>query len=124
MNLKSVFCCVTFMTFLCIGYVSQQTAIVKLSYELRIRENRFNEIIDHNRVLVYNNSSLKAPRYLAGKLEQNSRQLCLPDMDSVAKVKLVRRLDVQPVKSSFNRLKQNLLDVFIPKAQAALDKDK
>ena len=108
-------------TCVCLGYVKQQVEVVKLSYALRDKEKRLCEMIDHNRFLLYNNISLKAPQYLTGMIEQNELKLSLPDTTAVAKVRVIRSQSTQLAKSTTSSWKTRLLDVFVPKAQAASD---
>lgn len=121
MRLKKVAVCSIITTCLCLGYVRQQVEIVKLSYVLRTEEKRLSEMIDHNRILLYNNTSLKAPQYLAGMIKQNELKLCLPDPAAVAKVRVVRKVPQPATEASALSWKTRLLDIFVPKAQAASD---
>lgn len=109
------------ITFFCLIYVNRQVEIFKLSYELRDKEKRLGETIDRNRILVYNNNSLKAPQYLAGMLKINSMNLELPETACVAKVKIVRKDKTQLINSQDKSWETLLADVFTPKAQAAPD---
>jgi len=119
MRLKDIAVYSIIITCLCLVYVREQVEIVKLSYVLREQEKTLSEMIDRNRILLYNNTSLKAPQYLAGMIKQNELKLCLPDPAAVAKVKIVRKSPQQLAKSDALSWKTRLLDVFVPKAQAA-----
>ncbi|MCK4994220.1 MAG: hypothetical protein KAS13_04140 [Candidatus Omnitrophica bacterium] len=121
MRLKNILVLAIISTCVCLGYVKQQIEVVKLSYSLRDKEKRLSDLIDHNRVLLYNNTSLKAPQYLAGMIEQNELKLCFTDAASVAKVRVKRGQPTQLAKSTVSSWKTRLLDVFVPKAQAASD---
>ncbi|MCG2712360.1 MAG: hypothetical protein L6416_08585 [Candidatus Omnitrophica bacterium] len=121
MRLKNILVLAVITTCICLGYVKQQVEVVKLSYSLMNKEKRLCDLIDYNRILLYNNSSLKAPQYLTGMIEQNELKLSLPDTASVAKVRVKRGKPVQLAKSTASSWKTRLLDVFVPKAQAAPD---
>ncbi len=121
MRLKNIVVWAIISTCICLGYVKGQVEVVKLSYSLRHSENRLSDLIDQNRVLVYNNSSLKAPEYLAGMIEQNELKLCLLDTAAVAKVRVKRGQPDQLAKSNISSWKTRLFDAFVPKAQAASD---
>jgi hypothetical protein len=119
MNLKNVIICSVLTTAICLAYVRQQVEIVKLSYSLRDKEKCLSQMIDRNRILLYNNISLKSPQYLAGMLEQNQMDLSFPEPAAVAQVRLVRKTQPQLASTTRLRWKTNLLDLFVPKAQAA-----
>lgn len=121
MKLKNIAVWAIISTCVCLGYVKQQVEVVKLSYSLRNKEKRLCEMIDHNRVLLYNNTSLKAPEYLTGMIEQNELKLCFLDTAAVAKVRVKRGQPTQLARSTASSWKTRLLDVFVPKAQAASD---
>ena len=119
MKLKNIVVLAVITTCICLGYVNQQVEVVKLSYSLRDNEERLCEMIDHNRILLYNNTSLKSPKYLAGMIKSNELKLCLPDMAAVAKVRVIRKQPVQLAKSTALSWKTRFLELFVPKAQAA-----
>ncbi len=121
MRLKKIAVWAIISTCVCLGYVKQQVEVVKLSYSLRDKEKRLSVLIDHNRILLYNNTSLKAPQYLTGMIEQNELKLSWPDTAAVAKVRVKRGHPPQLAKSTASSWKTRLLDVFVPKAQAASD---
>ena len=124
MRLKNVLICSIITTVVCLTYVRQQVEIVKLSYSLRDKEKCLNQIIDQNRQLLYNNMSLKSPQYLAGMLKQNKMDLSFPKPAAVAEVRLVRKTQPQLAQTTGSKWKTNLLDLFVPKAQAASDPKK
>ena len=122
MSVKKILVYAFIGTFIAIGYVNQQVQIVKLSYDLREKENRLTEAVDLNRVLLYNNSSLKSPKYLLAKCKANSINLTLPETTSVARVRFVKNKNKLIARKSRHRWLAGLMDVFVPKAQAALDR--
>ena len=109
------------LTAVCLFYVNQQIEIVKLSYKLRDKEKMLSELIDCNRVLLYNNNSLKAPQYLAGMIRQNELNLILPDTTSVAQIKVVRKNQPLPAQAARTSWKTSFVDTFVPKAEASLN---
>ncbi|MBU4304259.1 MAG: hypothetical protein KJ893_01320 [Candidatus Omnitrophica bacterium] len=109
------------ITAVCLFYVNRQIEIVKLSYKLRDKEKMLSEIIDRNRVLLYNNNSLKAPQYLAGMIRQNELNLSLPDTTSVAQIKIVRKKQPLLAQATRTSWKTSFLDAFVPKAEASLN---
>jgi len=119
MRLKSVAIYAVVVTGLCLLFVRQQVQIVKLSYKLRDQEKSLTQTIDRNRVLLYNNTSLKAPKYLATMLRENNMELALPETTAVAKVRVLRKQTTQLAKSTNESWKTHFLDLFVPKAQAA-----
>ncbi|MCP4649235.1 MAG: hypothetical protein GY853_04020 [PVC group bacterium] len=121
MRLKTIIFYAVITTTICIVYVSQQVSIVTLGYQLRVKENKLCELVDRNRVLLYNNTSLKAPQYLAGRLRENDIDLKLPDTGSVAKIRIVRHDRTEVAKATTTGWRTRLFDIIVPKAQAALD---
>ena len=119
MKIKKVAVCAVITTGLCLAYVNQQIEIVKISYSLRDKEKRISDSIDQNRVLLYNNTSLKAPQYLSGMLKENELDLVLPEPSAVAKVRVVRHDQIKLAKTATQGWKNQILDLFVPKAQAA-----
>ncbi|MBU1044869.1 MAG: hypothetical protein KJ915_10790 [Candidatus Omnitrophica bacterium] len=122
MRLKNIIICLVITTSICLAYVRQQVEIVKLSYVLRDKEKCLNQLVDHNKTLLYNNMSLKSPQYLASMLEQNKMVLSFPEPAAVAKVRVIRKAQQQFAKTPGLSWKTNLFDVLVPKAQAASDK--
>jgi len=121
MRLKNVATYAVIVTCICLGYVKQQVEVVKLSYSLRDKEKKVSELVDRNRLLLYNNMSLKSPQYLAEMLKQNDMGLGLPDTDAVAKVRIVRKHPAPLVKNQVAvGWKTNFVDTVVPKAQAAV----
>ena len=124
MRLKNIVIWAIITTCICLGYVKQQVEVMKLSYSLRHSEKRLSDLIDDNRVLLYNNTSLKAPEYLTAMIEQNELKLCFLDAAAVAKVRVKRGQPAQLAKSDVSSWKTRLFDVFVPKAQAASDSNR
>ena len=53
-------------TILALGYVHQQTELVKVSYQIKTAEETLAQVLDLNKELVYNINTLKSP----GNLER------------------------------------------------------
>ncbi len=121
MKIKYVLVYASIITCICLCYVHLQVEVITIGYKLRNKEKKLSELIDGNRVLLYNNASLKSPQYLAGMLKQNKMDLSLPDTASVAQVRVVRKNNFKLAKSSKVSGETNFVDVFIPKAEAAAD---
>jgi len=121
MRLKNIVVYSVIITAICLAYVRQQVEIVKLSYSLRNKEKCLNLIIDRNQTLLYNNMSLKSPQYLASMLKKNDMCLSLPEPAAVATVRVIRKNQQQLAKTPALSWKTNLLDILVPKAQAASD---
>ena len=79
------------ITLLCLGQVFLQVETVMFGYRLRDKEKRLAELVDQNRILVYNNTCLKAPQYLASMLVENELEMDVPDIGVVSEVYLERR---------------------------------
>ncbi|MFH2136998.1 MAG: hypothetical protein ABII88_00630 [Candidatus Omnitrophota bacterium] len=121
MKLKTIIIYAVITTAVCIGYVHQQVTIITYGYKLRMKERKLCEVVDRSRVLLYNNTSLKAPQYLAGRLKENEIDLQIPDTESVARIRIVRHKMEDLAKASNNGWGARLFDMVVPKAQAALN---
>lgn len=53
------------VTMVSLLYVHQQFALVKLSYDMDIKEKKFNQLLDQNKILAYNVFKLKSPLNLS-----------------------------------------------------------
>ncbi|MFH2145748.1 MAG: hypothetical protein ABII75_06955 [Candidatus Omnitrophota bacterium] len=122
MELKKIIVYSSIITLICVCYVNKQVELVTLGYKLEVKGKRLSEILDQNRILVYNNTCLKAPQYLAGMLKYNEVDLCLPDTHLVAKVRVVNKRKREPAKTNPNIWRTYLLDLLVPQAQAAAQK--
>jgi hypothetical protein len=116
MQLKNIVVYAVIITGFCLGYVQQQVTVIKLSYILRDKEKKVSELIDRNKILSYNNMSLMAPEYLSGMLKYYEMNMGLPDTTAVATVRIVRK---QP-QLARAQWRSHSVDVFVPKAQAAV----
>ena len=120
MNFKKVAIYAVITTAICLGYVHQQVRIVTLGYSLQHKEKQLSEIVDRSRVLLYNNTSLKAPQYLASMLRENDINLKLPDTAAVEQIRISRYQPDYLAKSVNPGWGARLLDIVVPKAEAAL----
>ena len=91
-SLRHVVLYAAVMTVICLGQVFLQVEILAFGYRLRDKEKRLSELIDRNRVLIYNNTCLKAPHYLAAKLVEHELEMDVPDTAAVSKVHLTQRV--------------------------------
>ena len=124
MNFKKFTIYAVITTAICLGYVYQQVSIVTLGYSLQRKEKQLSEVVDRSRVLLYNNTSLKAPQYLADMLKENEIDLRLPDTAAVEQIRIVKHKHDYIAKSVKSGWGSRLLDTVVPKAEAALYRQK
>jgi len=65
-------------TAIALGYVHQQTELLKVSYEMRISEENLTELLDQKGFLLYNLIAIKAPHNLERMLLEKDVTFELP----------------------------------------------
>lgn len=72
-----------FSTALSLYYVSQQNALLSLSYEIGQDQSMINSLLDQNNILVYNTYKLKSPNSLEEALVAENILLSSPEKDQI-----------------------------------------
>jgi hypothetical protein len=72
-----------FSTALSLYYVSQQNALLSLSYEIGQDQSMINRLLDQNNILVYNTYKLKSPNNLEEALVAENILLSSPERDQI-----------------------------------------
>ncbi|MBU1061729.1 MAG: hypothetical protein KJ952_03285 [Candidatus Omnitrophica bacterium] len=73
------------LTLLALLYVNQQTLIYQIGLNLKENNKIYSELLDHNRILVYNVLNLKSPVNLEAKLLAKEVELSMPHKWQVVK---------------------------------------
>ncbi len=72
-----------FSTGLSLYYVSQQNALLSLSYEIGQDESMISRLLDKNNILVYNTYKLKSPNSLEEALVAENTLLSSPEKNQI-----------------------------------------
>lgn len=116
MPLRKIIICFIFLTVVSLCYVYQQTRIVELGYEIRGKEEQLSQLLDCNKILIYNVNALSSPLNLDEKLLSRRRDLSVVDSYRTLRLASVKgNSDNLIIKRS---LLSSLFDIFVPKAQA------
>lgn len=75
-----------FITLLALLYVHQQVHLLKISYNIALSEKELTSLLDQNRSLVYNITSLKSPVYLEKKFLASKKNYAIPQQWQVVEV--------------------------------------
>lgn len=102
---------VTSITFL---YTQQRIDAVKLSYEIKEKEDRLNKLLDQKRELEYTIAKLKAPTHLEIQLAKEDVKLVLPERWQVFEITGLNKESVHPSPLFVRRL----VDLFSLRAEA------
>ena len=91
---------IALITFISLGYVHSEIEIIKLGYTVKSNHVKLTKLIDQNRILMYNVSSLKSPSYLEKALiaYNKSVELCketggtegFPYQDAIAAIQRLK----------------------------------
>ena len=52
------------VTAVALVYVTQQTSLIRLSYDIKVKESAYSELLDRNKILLYNVRQLESPARL------------------------------------------------------------
>jgi cell division protein FtsL len=103
-------------------YVSQQTALVRLSYDIKYKEKSYSELLDRNKILLYNVRQLESPARLEQALLAKKMKLEIPSKERVILVSagVERSSNVKTAVGIFGKIRQITASLFTlgPEAQA------
>lgn len=112
----------TVVTAVALIYVSQQTALVRLSYEIKDREKSYSELLDRNKILLYNVRQLESPARLEQALLAKNMKLEVPSRERVILVSAgpEKPNNVKAAVGIFGKIRQITASLFTlgPEAQA------
>lgn len=103
-------------------YVSQQAALVCLSYDIKNKEKSYSELLDRNKILLYNVRQLESPARLEQALLAKNMKLEVPSRERLILVSAVSE-ESNKVKTAvgiFGKIRQITASLFTlgPEAQA------
>ena len=71
------------VTGICLYYISRQSVLLSLSYEIDSNQTALERLLDENNNLAYNASTLKSPSNLERELLLENVVLCIPDREQI-----------------------------------------
>lgn len=103
-------------------YVIQQTALVHLSYDIKNKEGSYSELLDRNKILLYNIRQLESPARLEQALLAKNMKFEVPSRERVILVS-AGSSNLSKVKTAvgiFGKIRQITASLFTlgPEAQA------
>lgn len=120
------------LTMAALVYVTQQTSLVRLSYDIKNKEGRYSELLDRNRILLYNVKYLESPVRLEKELAAKNMKLEVPSKEKIILVSAsvpqstVGVVEKERTDGVFRKIRQTTTNILAlgPEAQAKpLDKN-
>ncbi len=114
----------TIITAAALMYVSQQTALIRLSYDIKERERSYSELLDRGKILLYNVKQLESPARLEKVLLAKNMKFEVPSKEQVifASASLLpgSSKEVKKPIGVFGKLRQAVASIFVlgPEAEA------
>ncbi len=116
------------VTMVALLYVSQQTALVHLSYDIKAKDKMYSDLLDRNKVLLYNVRQLESPARLERTLLAKQMKLEIPSRERVILVSAgtgeTGMKNITRTAGFFGKIRQTAASLFAlgPEAQANLAK--
>ncbi|MDD4879846.1 MAG: hypothetical protein PHR22_05285 [Candidatus Omnitrophica bacterium] len=116
------------VTMVALVYVFQQTALVRLSYDIKAKDKMYSDLLDRNKILLYNVRQLESPARLERTLLAKQMKLEVPSRERVILVSSgteeIGAKDITRTAGFFGKMRQTAASLFAlgPEAQANLAK--
>jgi hypothetical protein len=116
------------VTMIALLYVSQQTALVHLSYDIKAKDKMYSDLLDRNKILLYNVRQLESPARLERTLLAKQMKLEVPSRERVilasSGVEETGVKNITRTAGFFGKIRQTTASLFAlgPEAQANLAK--
>jgi len=115
------------VTAVALVYVTQQTSLIRLSYDIKAKEQAYSELLDRSKILLYNVRQLESPAHLEKTLLAKNIKMEVP-----SKERLILLSSSQDYRAEgygvgntgatgfFGRVRQSVASLFAlgPEAQA------
>lgn len=69
------------VTAVALVYVTQQTSLIRLSYDIKSKEQAYSELLDRNKILLYNVRQLESPARLEKTLLAKNVKMEVPSKE-------------------------------------------
>ncbi|MFH1779340.1 MAG: hypothetical protein ABH847_04835 [Candidatus Omnitrophota bacterium] len=115
------------ITLVALMYVNQNVASIRLSYDIKEKERLHSELLDRNKILLYNVKYLESPARLEKVLLAQNLKLEVPPKERVILVSATSRKigageskGIMGATGPFGRIRQAIASIFVlgPEAQA------
>ena len=116
------------ITMVALLYVSQQTALVRLSYDIKAKDKMYSDLLDRNKILLYNVRQLESPARLERTLLAKQMKLEVPSRERVILASTgteeTGAINITRTAGFFGKIRQTAASLFAlgPEAQANLAK--
>jgi hypothetical protein len=106
-------------------YVAQQTSLIRLSYDIKAKEQTYSQLLDRSKILLYNVRQLESPARLEKTLLANNFKMEVPSKERLILVASSQEIAQDNGFDSgavgfFGRVRQTVASLFAlgPEAQA------
>lgn len=115
------------ITLVALIYVNQKVALIRLSYDIKEKERLHSELLDRNKILLYNVKHLESPARLEKVLLAKNLKWEIPPKERVILVSATSRKigageskGIIRAAGPFGRIRQAIASIFVlgPEAQA------
>lgn len=115
------------ITLVALIYVNQKVALIRLSYDIKEKERLHSELLDRNKILLYNVKHLESPARLEKVLLAKNLKWEIPPKERVILVSATSRKigageskGIARAAGPFGRIRQAIASIFVlgPEAQA------
>ena len=116
------------VTMVALLYVNQQTALIRLSYDIKTKDKAYSDLLDRSKILLYNIRQLESPARLERTLLAKQIKLEVPSRERVILVSAASgesgTKGVTRTAGFFGKIRQTTDSLFAlgPEAQANLVK--
>lgn len=116
------------VTMVALLYVCQQTALVRISYDIKAKDKMYSDLLDRSKILLYNVRQLESPARLERTLLAKQMKLEIPSRERVILVSSgtgeTGVKDITRTAGFFGKMRQTAASLFAlgPEAQANLAK--
>ena len=80
MRLSRYFVCLCAVTCIALGFTHQKFLLIRANYDIIKHEKRLSQLLDHNKKLMYNVSTLESPAILESKLQADGAVYDMPGL--------------------------------------------
>jgi len=116
------------VTVVALLYVNQQTALIRLSYDIKAKDKNYSDLLDRSKILLYNVRQLESPARLEKTLLAKQMKLEVPSRERVILVSAASEVSgakgITRTAGFFGKIRQTTASLFAlgPEAQANLVK--
>ncbi len=113
------------ITALALIYVNQQVALIRVSYDIKEKEKIYSDLLDRNKILLYNVKHLESPARLEKALLAKDMELEVPSKERVILVSAMpekagtgESKEIVSATGAFGRIRQAIANIFVLGSEA------